>query len=600
MKKSIAILFLLAFSFNRLAAQYCGSPDTITCNAVNVSDTAGLYPSAIDFPPLLNNFLTASTIYFRNFDTILFGNEVLPVYSLTWDTIQNLPPGLCWSTNKLNNVFSSGEAGCIHIRGLACGSTGQYKLSTLVTVDIGIPVETDGDPGGLKYFVRLENPGDSIIAVDTTQTDSVPFIPYGGICQNLSPLLVNLGTDQTVCAGSVVTFYPQVSGGQAPYSYYWQYVGASITCPNCQNASSTVNQNSTFILKVTDASGAYGYDTINYVIAGTAFNFSITPTLPTTFCGNGSCTISSSASGGLTYQWYNGSNLLSGETANSLIVNDSSGSYYLVYNEAGICQATSNIVRLMFFDTAAVTINSIGSDTFCVGGAVNIMAIASGNGLSYNWLLNDSSIGYTASTLTVSTPGFIQVAVTNIAGCTDTSAGVLVVASPNFPPFVSYSQFADDTFCNNAQVITLAGGQPAGGYYSGYGVTDTFFDPSQAHAGLNLVYYNYTDNTGCANSVNDSVTVLICTGIRDLSQDYQIQLYPNPANDEVILESSLLKERNCKISLFDITGRCQHVAGYLNTVGQMVFDIHSLAPGCYWFNVAVNDRQKSRRFIKLD
>ena len=598
-KKSILAILLLSFFFYRSSAQYCGSPDTVTCNATGISDTAGLYPSPIDFPPLLNNFLTNTTIYFRNFDTIFFGNQVLPVYSLKWDTIQNLPPGLCWSTNKTNNTFNRAEAGCIHIRGLACGSTGQYKLSTLVTVDIGIPVETDGDPGGLKYFLRLQNPGDAMVEVDTTQKDSVPFIPYGGGCQNLTPLVVSLGADQTVCAGSIVTFYPQVSGGQTPYTYYWQYSGGSITCPSCENASSTVNQNSTFILKVTDASGAYGYDTINYTVTGTAFNFAVSATQPTTFCGGGSSTITSNAAGGLIYQWYNGNNAIAGETSASLNVIDSTGAYYLVYNEGSVCRATSNIVHLTFFDTTAVTITSLGSDTFCVGGSVSLIANAMGNGLSYNWLLNDSSLGNTSPAIALSNQGFVRVAVTNLAGCIDTSAGVLVVASPNFPPFVSYSQFADDTLCNNAQVITLAGGQPAGGYYSGYGVTDTFFNPANSHAGLNLVYYTYTDNTGCGNSVYDSVYVLICTGISETVAGRTIRLYPNPALDEVIIESEQFSEPTSNVLLYDVTGRAIGTYCKLNTDQSRIFDIHNLSPGCYWFAITINGNRTCKQFIKL-
>ncbi len=598
-KKSILAILLLSFFFSRSSAQYCGSPDTISCNASAVSDTPGLYPSPVDFSPVLNNFLTNTTIYFRNFDTIFFGTEVLPVYSLKWDTIQNLPPGLCWSTNKTNNTFNRGEAGCIHIRGLACGSTGQYKLSTLVTVDIGIPVETDGDPGGLKYFVRLENPGDAFVEVDTTQKDSVPFIPYGGGCQNLTPLVVSLGADQTVCAGSIVTFSPQVSGGQAPYTYFWQYSGSSITCPNCEKASSTVNQNSTFILKVTDASGAYGFDTINYTVSGSAFNFAISATQPTTFCGGGTSTITTNALTGLTYQWYNGSQAITGETGPSLNVTDSTGSYYLLYNEGGVCQATSNVINLTFFDTAIVTINSIGSDTFCVGGAVSLVANAVGEGLSYNWLLNDSSLGNTSSAITLSNEGFVQVAVTNLAGCTDTSAGVLIVASPNFPPFVSYNQFADDTLCNNAQAITLNGGQPAGGYYSGYGVTDTIFNPANSHAGLNLVYYTYTDNTGCGNSVYDSVYILICTGISETVVDGLVLLYPNPALDEVIIESEQFGEPTCNVLLYDVAGRVINTNCKLNTSKSKTFDIHNLSAGCYWFAITFNGNRVCKQFIKL-
>jgi hypothetical protein len=256
------LFFVVALlMFREVSGQYCGVFDSSACIIDTGAFTApGLYPRPDSFPPFLNNFLTSTSIQTLTFDSIFFGSEILYVDLLTWDTIENLPPGLCWSTNKLNNTFRPGEFGCIRFSGLPCGPTGQYKLVTLVTVSIdGFPVETEGDAGGLGYFVRLENAGDTLVPVDTTQTDSMLFIPYGGICQALSPPVVNLGPDLTVCTGSIATLTPAVSGGQPPYTFLWQSAGNNIICSTCQNPSVTLTQNSTFIVKVTDASGASAF-----------------------------------------------------------------------------------------------------------------------------------------------------------------------------------------------------------------------------------------------------------------------------------------------------------------------------------------------------
>ena len=599
MKKSGIILFFV-FMYRCVSAQYCGSPDTLGCNLLAVPDSVGLYPAPDSFPPLLNNFLTAATIQFRNFDTLLFGSQVLPVYSLTWDTIENLPPGLCWSTDKANNTYGRGEAGCIHIRGLACGPTGQYKLSTLVTVDIGIPVETAGDPGGLGYLVRLENPGDAVVPLDGAQTDSMPFIPYGGICQNLAPLTVSLGGDQTVCQGSVVTFNPVVSGGQPPYTYQWQYTGSSIVCPSCVNASSTVTVNSTYILVATDAGGEYGSDTVQYTVTGSAYNFQISAPEPSTFCGGGTVTITGHAIDSVGLQWYNGSSLLSGDTNSVLTVSDVSGTYYLVYTEAGVCQATSNVISLVFYDTTAVTITSLNSDTFCVGGATTLVANAIGTGLSYAWMANDSNLNYTNAALSANSAGYYRVIVTNGAGCRDTSLGVLLVASPNLPPIVAYTQFSNDTVCNNASEIVLTGGQPTGGYYSGSGVTDTLFNPFAATVGPNFIYYSYTDSTGCGNFAFDTIDVLLCTDISDISDATTAKIFPNPVSDEVTIQSGLLALSGVSVSLYNIAGQLIPVTYLRRGTEQISLNTSALPAGWYWVQLIAKGLVGGNKFIKTD
>ena len=599
MKKLSIILFFVCI-YRCVSAQYCGSPDTLGCNSLSIPDSVGLYPSPDSFPPLLNNFLTAATIQFRNFDTLLFGSQVLPVYSLTWDTIENLPPGLCWSTDKVNNTYGRGEGGCIHIRGLACGPTGQYKLSTLVTVDIGIPVETDGDPGGLGYKLRLENPGDAIVPLDATQTDSMPFIAYGGVCQNLAPLTVNLGGDLTVCQGSIVTFNPLVSGGQPPYTYQWQYVGSNIVCPSCVNASSTITVNSTYILVATDAGGKYGSDTVQYTVTGTAYNFQISAPEPSTFCGGGTVTITGNAIDSVGFQWYNGASVMGGYTSPVLTVSNVSGAYYLIYTEPGVCQATSNIINLVFFDTTFVTITSLNSDTFCVGGATTLVANANGTGLRYAWMADGTSLNYTSASLSANNAGYYQVIVTNGAGCADTSSGVLLVASPNLPPPVTYSQFSNDTVCNNASEIVLAGGQPTGGYYSGSGVTDTLFNPFAATIGLNLIYYSYTDSTGCGNFAFDTIDVLLCTGISDINETTTTRIFPNPVSDEVTIQSGLLALAEVSVSLYNITGE-RIVVNYLRrSTEEISLNTNSLAAGWYCVQLKAKGLVSSSKFIKTD
>jgi len=61
--------------------------------------------------------------------------------------------------------------------------------------------------------------------------------------------------------------------------------------------------------------------------------------------------------------------------------------------------------------------------------------------------------------------------------------------------------------CENSTSLTLSGGIPTGGTYSGSGVTGTNFDASIAGVGVHTITYTYTDGNGCENTAIDKIEV---------------------------------------------------------------------------------------------
>lgn len=172
MKKVIFTLFSATMLFAGANAQYCGNSGTSVCTPSGTLTQPGLSPVSDSLPSVVNGTAPNTVIQFKNFNTFNFGGQTVTVQSLTVDTLRNLPSGLCWATNKANNTWANQEDGCIKISGTACDNPGQYKLKIIVTANIGVPIQTDADAAGLKYFVRVINSGDSEVAVDTNQTAS--------------------------------------------------------------------------------------------------------------------------------------------------------------------------------------------------------------------------------------------------------------------------------------------------------------------------------------------------------------------------------------------------------------------------------------------
>ncbi|MEX0968329.1 MAG: PKD domain-containing protein [Bacteroidia bacterium] len=91
-------------------------------------------------------------------------------------------------------------------------------------------------------------------------------------------------------------------------------------------------------------------------------------------------------------------------------------------------------------------------------------------------------------------------------GCEDSATKPVVVI-----PFPQVDAGQNDTVCINAGIINFSGYTPAGGYWTGTGITDSAagtFDPAAAGTGAHSVRYIYSDgSTGCTDTSEKSVVV---------------------------------------------------------------------------------------------
>ncbi len=94
------------------------------------------------------------------------------------------------------------------------------------------------------------------------------------------------------------------------------------------------------------------------------------------------------------------------------------------------------------------------------------------------------------------------------ATCSQAVSGQSATVSVNAPPTVSFSGL-EASYCANASAATLTG-SPAGGTFSGTGISGSTFDPATAGIGGPFaITYSYTDGNGCSNtSPSQSVRVI--------------------------------------------------------------------------------------------
>ena len=168
----------------------------------------------------------------------------------------------------------------------------------------------------------------------------------------------------------------------------------------------------------------------------------------------------------------------------------------------------TNAESVAFINTCCSAVANAGGDaSFCTGGTATL-GTPSVAGMTYAWspstgLSSATSaqplITLTNTNSTVQTTVYTLTVTNTLDGnCTATDA-VSVTVNPL--PTVSAGTYAP--VCSNIPTVSLSG-TPAGGTFTGTGVTGVTFSTS---SGTQTISYSYTDATGCANSATATITV---------------------------------------------------------------------------------------------
>ena len=333
---------------------------------------------------------------------------------------------------------------------------------------------------------------------------------------NPLPTVTATGTS-TICAGQSTTI--SASGAT---SYSWDNGAGS-------SASATVSPASTTTYTVTGTTSGCS-NTAQVTVTVNPLP-TVTATGTTTICAGQSTTIS--ASGATSYSWDNGV----GTSATATVSPASTTTYTVTGTTAGC----SNTAQVTVTVNPVPTVVATGTTDICEGSSTTISASGA---TSYSW---DNGAG-TSATATVSPTSTTTYTVTGTtAGCSNTAQVTITV---NTLPTVDITPASIDPLCSYEAAISLTG-SPAGGTFSGTGVSGSSFDPAIAGAGTHTITYSYTDGNGCIGTTSFSVEVKDCAGVPE-EQLEGVALYPNP-NDGSFVITGLTEGTTFQI--FDERGR---------------------------------------------
>ena len=230
---------------------------------------------------------------------------------------------------------------------------------------------------------------------------------------------------------------------------------------------------------------------------------------PQVLCGSATLTVTEQTGGWTTYQWLDNGAPIGGATNASYDIT-SAGNYSLVVSN-GICVDTTAGIAVTVASLPTVSFGTLGA-THCdndadatITGGSPATGTYSGTGISGS--------DFSPSTAGAGTPT-LYYSYTDTNGCTGVDSMVVTVFAA---PSVSFSNLADA--CENDAAFALSGATPAGGTYSGTGVSGGSFDPTTAGLGTHTITYDYTDGNGCSDQGTATITVNAQPAAATISQN---------------------------------------------------------------------------------
>lgn len=505
------------------------------------------------------------------------------------------------------------------------GFTGAIALTNTTTAPAGTSVTITSSPVtvGNSFTVTLNN-------ANTLAPDTYSFVISGTstgapnrtvnvsfqISPGAGPSISTQPANQAVCSGATANFSVVAATGS---SYQWQLnTGAGFT--NISGATSATYTESNVSLSMSGysyrciVSGQCGNTTSSEAVLTINASPEITnePT-SLTQCTGTVASFSVGASGGvLSYQWQvstdggaNYSNIAGATAATytiaSTALSQNNNKYRCVVSGACSPAATSSAASLMLSAAPTITVQPITSASICDGGSTSFTVAATTpiGTLSYQWQASANNgatwtdvaaatnATFSQTNVPVAQNGYLfRVGVTTSCG---TIYSTNVALTVNAYPVISIALVSQ--LCVSDQPVSLTA-SPAGGVFSGAGVTGTSFNPRTAGVGVKSVTYTVS-NQGCESTLSSNIIVDQCAERQiPLENPASLTLYPNPNTGRFGLRVNTDLYSRFGVKVYNNVGQLVRTQDINNVFfGQVLnMDLSRLPAGTYHLLV-INDEQ---------
>ncbi|MNU72006.1 Two component regulator propeller [compost metagenome] len=226
---------------------------------------------------------------------------------------------------------------------------------------------------------------------------------------------------------------------------------------------------------------------------------------------------------------------------------DTSGTFNLNLNKENNLCSYNETYEIIIHPLPIVDLLPFADDSVCQ--QTGFMDLPTGlpvNGIYSGEIINSNQIDLSLNTGSF----YIQYYYSDQHGCSSADSSLLIILPS---PVVQLQGFSSDTICMQNQVLTLPIGLPAGGFYSGTGVSENEFDPNLA-PGNYYILYSYTDSQNCTASDSTLITVEDCLTL-DENEKSLFHIYPNPFSSNIILNIDQSLASQYSLIVYDMLGK---------------------------------------------
>ncbi len=490
-----------------------------------------------------------------------------------------------WSDNSTSQTLTTGTAGSYSVTVTdvnGCSATSApvtITVNSLPIVDLGgdraicVGSTTTLDAGTFASYLWSDNSTSQTLTTGTAGSYSVTVTDANGCSATSSPVVVtvnplptvDLGGDRAICTGSTATL------DAGPFaSYLWS--------DNSTNRTLVTGTAGSYSVTVTDVNGC----------SATSLPVAITINpLPTVDLGGDRAicvgsTVTLDAGSFASYSWSNNS---TGQT----LVTGTAGSYSVTVTDANGCSATSSPVVVTVNPLPTVDLG--GDQTICDGSTVTLDA-----GLFASYLWSDNS---TNQTLTTGTAGSYNVTVTDVNGCSATSAPVAITVNPspllNLAPTLSMLNTETNTIDAGSGFATYL--WESGG--SNLGSEQTYLvDGSVWGVGNYTINVTVTNSDGCSTSGSVAVSITLDNAVPENSND-RFTVFPNPATSTVFLSLGQNLAGAANVRIVSVTGALVRTGtvNFASGEDKVPFSVEQLKPGSYFLIVDIGSNRFTKKII---
>ena len=365
---------------------------------------------------------------------------------------------------------------------------------------------------------------------------------------NPAPISLTISTKNTSCGLCNGMLIMNPVGGSGSYAYNSNPF-INILLDTAKNVC-----NGTYSVTVVDSKGCTSSSTATITGPGGSTIFGVNAGANTNICSGYSTEIGGiptmyGATAPYTFNWVPSTGLNSTTSSNPLATPSVTTTYIVTAIDAVGC--TRN-------DTVVVSVNpnpnaNAGSNvSYCYGMAGSI-GVAPISGYTYSWspIAGLSSANIANPIVNVMTSEMYTLLVTDVNGCFDKDS-----VQVNMLPLPQVSAGSDVIIALGNSTMLNGSGALTYLWTPSTGLANTTSASTTATPTITSTYVlTGTDANGCV--ANDQVTVYVydATGISEFAKDINLKVFPNPFEQELRIQFTLMSSQKLRIRLFDMNGK---------------------------------------------